>query len=154
MKVLKIASIVIVSLLLLAFVGMKVSGVFPIGLNMHAPIQTDGTFAISGYDPVAYHVIGKATKGNTEITSVYKGVTWSFSSEENKDRFESDPEKYIPVTGGYCLFAAGKGFAADSDPEFWSIEQGKLMLYSDETIKAKCEQNIGETLIGALKNWQ
>ena len=38
--------------------------------------------AISGYDPVAYFTLKKATKGNKQFSSIYKGATFWFSSKK------------------------------------------------------------------------
>ena len=43
--------------------------------------------AIQGYDPVAYFKQNKAIKGKKEITAVFDGIIYHFSSTTNKEFF-------------------------------------------------------------------
>ena len=43
--------------------------------------------AIKGYDPVAYFKQNKAIKGKKDITTVYEGIRYHFSSKENEGYF-------------------------------------------------------------------
>lgn len=60
----------------------------PINLNQQ-------TVAIEDYDPVSYFT-GHPVVGNPQITSTYGEATYSFTSEDNKAKFDADPEHYIP----------------------------------------------------------
>ena len=57
--------------------------------------------AIKGYDTVAYHTMGQALKGSSNYTYKWNDAKWYFSSQEHKDLFIKDPEKYAPRYGGY-----------------------------------------------------
>jgi YHS domain-containing protein len=97
--------------------------------------------AIEGYDPVAYLVRNKAVKGREDITTVYEGITYRFTSVQNMDLFKADPEKYEPQYGGWCAYAMGvKGEKVEIDPETFKIVNGKLYLfynkYFDNTLKS------------------
>jgi YHS domain-containing protein len=63
--------------------------------------------AVGGYDPVAYFTEGKPVAGKSAITHNWKGATWRFSSEKNRDLFKTSPEKYAPQYGGYCAPISG-----------------------------------------------
>lgn len=63
--------------------------------------------AVGGYDPVAYFTEGKPVAGKSGITHSWKGVTWRFASEKNRDLFKADPTKYAPQYGGYCAPISG-----------------------------------------------
>ena len=52
--------------------------------------------AIQGYDPVAYFTANKPVKGNKKNAVIYEGVTYYFSSVENKEHFKKNPAKYEP----------------------------------------------------------
>ena len=54
--------------------------------------------ALQGYDPVAFHTIGQATKGNPAIAAEYRGYKYLFASAENKATFEKQPEKYVTAS--------------------------------------------------------
>ncbi|HET9056006.1 MAG TPA: YHS domain-containing (seleno)protein [Chitinophagaceae bacterium] len=86
--------------------------------------------AIGGYDPVAYFKQGKAVEGNKANAVVFEGVTYYFSSVENKEEFKKNPSKYEPEYGGWCAYAMGKnGEKVEIDPETFKIVNGKLYLF-------------------------
>ncbi len=64
--------------------------------------------AIQGYDAVAYFTESKAVKGSKELTLMYAGESWSFASQENLNKFKTEPEKYAPQFGGYCAYGMSK----------------------------------------------
>src|SRR5690242_18952901 len=61
--------------------------------------------AIGGYDVVSYFKPGKATRGNPAIQATHNSVIYYFSSEENRQAFVKEPEKYLPQYDGYCALA-------------------------------------------------
>ena len=93
-------------------------------------IYTDrfSDLALGGYDCVAYFNQSIATKGNKALAEEYLGASWSFSSQQNLDKFKADPDAYIPQYGGYCAFSIAKGKLFKGDPTVWVIENGKLYL--------------------------
>lgn len=103
---------------------------------------------IQGYDPVGYFR-GKAVKGKKEISASYQGVTYNFSSAENKNVFLKNPSKYEPQYGGWCAYAMGSaGQKVEINPETFKIVDGKLYLfynaYFNNTLKSwnKDENNL------------
>lgn len=154
MKILKILGIIALSLIILALVGMKVSGVAPLSFGWHSSVSSTTEYAINGFDPVAYFTDNAATKGSEDISLEWNESTWLFSSEENKTLFESNPESYMPKCGGYCVFAVSKGFSAPGNPESWSIENGELLFYSDATVKNTVLSNLNTTLQQSEANWK
>jgi YHS domain-containing protein len=104
--------------------------------------------AIHGYDPVSYFVAGKPEKGKAHISYKWSGATWLFSSETNRSIFVGDPEKYAPQFGGFCAYAASYGQFADTDPDAWSIVNGKLYLNFSlrvrEIWRPRAEEFIGD----------
>ena len=92
-----------------------------------------------GYDVVAYFTEGKPVEGDSKYATEYKGADWQFSSQENLDIFNSDPDKYVPQYGGYCAWAVSQGYTASGDPLQWSVVNDKLYLNYDATIQsARC----------------
>ncbi|MBK67854.1 MAG: YHS domain protein [Rickettsiales bacterium] len=98
--------------------------------------------AVSGYDVVAYFKQGVAVKGKQVHSLKYKDAVWLFSTAENKEVFLRNPEKYEPQYGGYCAYAVAKGSLASSDPEAWTIHDGKLYLNYDKDIQKEWESNM------------
>ncbi len=97
--------------------------------------------AILGYDPVGYFTQGKAIKGKKEISTSYQGVTYKFSSTENKETFLKNPLKYEPQYGGWCAYAMGSANKkVEINPETFKIIDGKLYLfynaYFNNTLKS------------------
>lgn len=110
--------------------------------------------AVSGYDTVAYFTQGKPIKGDSKWQTQYKGADWYFSSQANLDTFIADPEAYAPQYGGYCAWAvsAKNGFAP-SDPNQWSIINGKLYLNYNAEVKALWDADRAGHISTADQNW-
>ena len=86
-------------------------------------------FAANGYDVVSYFN-NEALKGNKKITTIFDGINYKFSSEQNLKVFNKNPKKYIPEYGGYCAYAiALKSNKVSINPETFLIENGKLYLF-------------------------
>ncbi len=109
--------------------------------------------AIKGYDPVAYFTVGEPIKGDSEQKLEWSGATWYFSSQENKDLFEANPEAYAPQYGGYCAYGVAKGGLYKIEPEAWSIIDGKLYLNYNLKLQKEWEEDIPGYVTEANKNW-
>ena len=70
------------------------------GHGAHYNVTGDG-LAMRGYDPVAYFTRGAAREGSAEITHVYEGVTYQFTSKEHRELFAANPEAYKPSWAGF-----------------------------------------------------
>lgn len=109
--------------------------------------------AIRGYDPVAYFSEGRPVKGRNEITHSWNGATWYFSSEQNRSTFVSAPDKYAPAYGGYCAYAVANGYTATTDPDAWSVVNGRLFLNYSLGVKKRWEKNISGYIKSGDANW-
>jgi YHS domain-containing protein len=90
----------------------------------------DSGLAIRGYDPVSYFTVHKAQEGKKDITLVTEGITYRFSSTQNRDLFKASPSKYQPQYGGWCAYAMGaNGEKVDIDPGTFKLLDGKLYLF-------------------------
>jgi len=90
----------------------------------------DDGVAIKGYDPVAYFTSGKAEKGKSSFSTLYKGVNYHFANAADLNSFQANPEKYEPQYGGWCAYAMGHdGSKVEVDPETFKIINGKLFLF-------------------------
>lgn len=86
-------------------------------------------FVANGYDVVSYFN-NKPTKGLKKHQTIYDGVKFKFSSEENLATFKKNPTKYIPQYGGYCAYAIGKtGEKVSINPKAFEVRDGKLYLF-------------------------
>lgn len=85
--------------------------------------------AIQGYDPVSYFK-GKPLKGKKEISAIFQGVIYIFSTQANKEIFIKNPSSYEPQFGGWCAYAMGNSAEkVKIDPETFKILDGKLYLF-------------------------
>lgn len=109
--------------------------------------------AVGGYDPVAYFSEGKPVVGKSGITHQWKGATWRFASEKNRDLFKAKPEAYAPQYGGYCAWAVSQGYTAKGDPNHWKVVDGKLYLNYDASVQRNWEKDISGHIGNANRNW-
>jgi hypothetical protein len=109
--------------------------------------------AAGGHDPVAYFTEGRPVEGRRDITFTWKGVTWRFASENNRDAFKADPAAYAPQYGGYCAWAVSQGYTAKGDPKHWRIVDGKLYLNYDARVHRDWAKDIPGHIAKANANW-
>lgn len=116
-------------------------------------VFSTGEGAIRGYDPVAYFSQQRPVKGDRQISHRWNGADWFFASEKNRDDFASAPEKYAPAYGGYCAYAVANGYTASTDPEAWSVVDGRLFLNYSQGVKRRWEKNISGYIKSGDQNW-
>ena len=119
-------------------------------------LNHENGIAIQGYDPVAYFS-NKAQKGLKKYATDYEGITYYFTTENNKNLFLKNPTKYEPQYGGWCAFAMGDyGKKVEINPETYKIVDGKLYLFYNKLFNNTLKiWNIDEKnlIIKAEKNW-
>ncbi len=142
----------VIVLLVGAFMGVK--KVSPVGWGWWGEYNTSAGVALKGYDAVAYFNSDQPTQGSGEYSHDWEGVTWRFSSSENRDLFVGNPEAYAPQFGGFCSFAVSKGFTADISPDAWHIADEKLYVFADQNVRDDWVAGLGEgSLEESTANW-
>lgn len=119
------------TLLLLSVSWLSISGLVAQSDShkTQANTGTDG-LAIRGYDPVAYFTTQKAIEGKKELSLQSAGITYYFSTPENRELFKTSPSRYEPQYGGWCAFAMGStGEKVDVDPATFKVLNGRLYLF-------------------------
>jgi len=110
--------------------------------------------AISGADPVAYFTDEAYVPGSADYTYEWEGTTWQFASQENHDLFAANPEQYAPEYGGFCAWAvAAKDTLVPTDPNAWSIVDGKLYLNANQKVQSNWAKDIPGFIAQANINW-
>ena len=109
--------------------------------------------AIQGYDPVAYFKESKPVKGNAQFNFKWNDANWIFSSQQNLDSFKLNPEKFAPQYGGYCAYGMSDGHKAPTNPEAWTIVDGKLYLNYNSKVKVYWNKELAKRIEDADKNW-
>jgi YHS domain-containing protein len=109
--------------------------------------------AISGYDTVAYFTKSMPVAGSDKFTATYKNTIYKFSSEQNRDAFRANPEKYAPQFGGYCAMGVAMEKKLNVDPMAWRVVDGKLYLNLNKDVQTKWASDIPGHLNTAKGNW-
>lgn len=112
-----------------------------------------GDGAIRGYDPVTYFTVGEPTPGKDKYSTRWQGAIYKFSRAENLALFKSDPAQYAPQYGGYCAYAVSKGATASTEPEAWTIVNGKLYLNFSLSVQKRWRKDIPGHIKAADNNW-
>jgi YHS domain-containing protein len=138
--------------------GIRMSFTFVLLLaeiyGIAAGATPEDTVAIKGYDTVAYFAAGKALKGTEHFTFSWHGMTWFFQSRENRDLFTASPEKYAPQYDGWCVWAMTESRKAVTDPEVWTIVDGKLYLNCSPAAYEKWSRDIPGHIKKADEIWR
>ena len=109
--------------------------------------------AVSGYDTVAFFTDSKPVNGSPFITAEYQGATYFFASEEHKQLFTENPDKYVPQFGGFCAFGVAIDKLLPVDISTWQVRDGKLYLNLNPDILKKFNADFGGNVAKADKNW-
>lgn len=115
-------------------------------------LDKDGV-ALSGYDPVAYFVAGKAMKGDAAIRVAHAGAVYYFATREHREIFETDPQRYVPQFGGWCAYAASINKLSPVDPERWEIVDDRLILQHNQKAWDLWHDDASGNLVKADHNW-
>jgi YHS domain-containing protein len=116
-------------------------------------LKTKSGLAVQGYDPVAYFTDNKAMKGNPKFSSEYEGAQYQFASAEHKGLFDANPAKYAPAYGGYCGYAASIDRLSPISPEWFQIEDGKLILQHNKKAFDLFNKELKSNAEKADANW-
>ncbi len=108
---------------------------------------------IDGYDPVAFFTESKPVKGKSEFQADYKGAIYYFASEQNKQTFQQNPEKYKVQFGGWCAYAVSLGRIAPIDIKTWSIINDRLVIQHNNRAVRGWEKDPQGNLVKADKYW-
>ncbi len=116
-------------------------------------IFTTSEGAIRGYDAVAFFKEGKPVKGDKAFTYSWNNATWLFANKQDLDLFKANPEKYAPQYGGYCAYGTSQGHKAPTQPDTWTIVDGKLYFNYNQDVKKLWTKDQGNLIIKADKAW-
>ena len=89
-------------------------------------------FGFDGYCLVSLLEETKVRKGSTEFVAEHRGQTICFTSEEQRQKFLYDPDRYWPVANGKCIVKSREGMMAGlGDPRMAVTWKGRIWLFSD-----------------------
>ena len=110
------------------------------------------TVGAGGYDLVSYRTGEKPVAGNGNHLSVHDGVTYLFQNDENKQRFDADPDHFLPAYGGFCAYGVAVGKKFVGDPDVWEIVDDRLYLNLDNKIKGIWSRDVAGNIRKADTN--
>jgi YHS domain-containing protein len=114
--------------------------------------EKDGV-AMRGYDVVSYFTDKKPVRGAADMKFEYKGSTFHFSTQANRDTFAASPERYAPQYGGFCAFGTAGGYKAATDPAAFTVVDDKLYLNYDKSVQQEWSADIPGFIAKADENW-
>ncbi len=119
----------------------------------------NSNIALQGYSPVSYLDLGLAQLGNKNFKSEHDKVIYYFTSADQKNKFDSNPSKYLPQYGGYCAFGIYAGAKFRVDPNKFIVKDGKYFLFLNNVeLDAKqlwlAENNHSKLTSTANQNWR
>jgi YHS domain-containing protein len=109
--------------------------------------------AIDGFDPVSYFSENRAERGSPDFTATWNGAVWHFTTREHRDLFVSDPERYAPQYGGFCALGMAHGGDVPTNPEAWTIWNGKLYLNMIKEVSITWRYNPDKLIARADEKW-
>ncbi|MFN3970920.1 MAG: YHS domain-containing (seleno)protein [Gemmobacter sp.] len=114
--------------------------------------RPDGV-AIGGIDAVGYVTQGRPLRGRAVHAFAWMGATWRFATPENRNRFAADPEAFAPRFGGWCAWGVAEGYLATTDPEAFTIHEGRLYLNYSRGVRSRWERDIPGNVARGNANW-
>ena len=114
----------------------------------------DSGVMLKGADVVAYFTQNQYVQGSPQFKSDYQGVTFRFSSAENKALFDREPTKYQPQYGGYCADGLVYGIPWGGDADTWRMVNGKLYIFGGAGSRDAWMLDEPRNLVLADKYWK
>ncbi|MDH3727268.1 MAG: YHS domain-containing protein [Myxococcales bacterium] len=127
---------------------------YPAAAEAEPPVFSTRAGAIRGYDAVAYFTEKKPVKGDKRFLFRWRDADWSFASADNLERFREDPDRYAPQFGGYCAYGMSKGSYGSTDPNAWTIHEGKLYLNYSTGVRETWGKDIDRNIKRAEDHWR
>ena len=98
----------------------------------------------------------EASKGKKSWKAKWKGATWLFTTEADRDLFATDPERYAPAYNGHCANALSLGEGLlKTDGTHWQIFEDQLYtFYAARGRDRWLDGNFKQYKIAADKAWK
>jgi YHS domain-containing protein len=109
--------------------------------------------AIRGYDPVAYSAARKPVRGRAKYTASCVRAIYRFSNSKNRDRFNSDPQRYAPRFGGHCAMSVALNKKLNIDTDALYLDGGKLYLDLIKTVQKNWVADVPGHIKTAPRVW-
>jgi len=97
--------------------------------NAANPPQPESKGLLTPYCLVSVVESGKLIKGSSQYSIQREGLTAYFSSEENKERFQKNPQKYWPQNNGACPVMATLTNRPIQGEARWAVEYDNKLFF-------------------------
>lgn len=102
---------------------------------------------------MAYAMMNQAMKGNPQHESVYEAKTYHFANADAKKMCDAAPGKYLPAYDGICATGVAMGMKLQSNPQLFTVHEGRTFLFSDAKAKAMFDKDKANTIAKADAQW-
>lgn len=103
--------------------------------NTSTGITAEGSvLGVHGVDTVVLSTMNAVVRGDASHAVTHDGVTYYFASAISAERFQADPDRYLPQFGGFCAYAVANGRKFDGDPRYADIVDGRLYLFVNAAV--------------------
>lgn len=122
-------------------------------LEMYVTDPLTGS-AIGGMDPVSYFTEPEPLAGKAEFEYHWKGVSWFFATEANREVFRTAPTAYVPQFGGYGLAGLSRGYLSNGNPRIYAVYNRRLYLFYSSGNREAFMLEKAAMVNYAFKNWE
>ncbi|MCB0393308.1 MAG: YHS domain-containing protein [Bdellovibrionales bacterium] len=121
-----------------------------------AEYNLEGKLGLKGHDPVSVFPEGGGVtlEGSADIQGEYQGVVYYFSSDENREIFLANPDKYEPTYGGFCAYAMASGSRVDIQPQFFTISGNRAHYFVSSRAKRNFDREVADFENRADQFWK
>lgn len=109
--------------------------------------------AIGSFDAVDAATDGEAAAGSARFPALHAGAIWLFKNDENRKRFEREPERFMPAFGGFCVARLAAGAKEPGLAHYLIRHQGKLYLACSKSTKEAVLRDPDATIAAAAAAW-
>ena len=67
--------------------------------------------------------------GDPAFAAMHDSQVCHFTSDDERARFEADPDRYVPIFGAFCAYNLTLGRTTSIDPTDYKIVGGQLLLF-------------------------
>lgn len=123
--------------------ALLVSCFFASGVATSIATAQTAKLALEGFCTIAIHEENQWTAGRSDLTTIYGGREYRFSSEEAQSKFVESPAQYVPALGGDCSVCLVETGNRIGGRVHHSVRhKGRLFLFPDTPTKQKFKDNL------------
>ncbi len=118
-------------------------------------VNVSGASAIGldGFDPVSFFQNETPLNGSPMIRAEHAGATYLFASEDSRDAFLANPDRYVPQYGGFCSYGVSINILLPVDITTAQIRNDKLYLNVNAAVLEKFNADFEGSVSRANTNW-